>query len=258
MVASLKEIQAELVASENLISMGKLSAGVAHEIRNPLNAMKGAIVFLQRRRQEDPLVMEYTGLILEEIERLNRFVTEFLSFARQPKPTRVRVNLNDLIQSVLNLYAEELRQKHIGVALNLDPALPDIALDPQQLEQVFINLLVNAIHAMPDGGNLKIATAIGRAGHGSDNATRALIWIGDSGSGITETQLESIFEPFFSTKASGTGLGLPISRSIIEAHRGRMSVSSGAGRGTTVQLSLPIDHGDKRALPGKEREAIEA
>lgn len=258
MVTSLKEIQTELVASEKLISMGKLSAGVAHEIRNPLNAMKGAIVFLQRRRQEDPLTMEYTGIILEEIERLNCFVTEFLSFARQPKPARIRVNLNGLIQSVLNLYAEELRQKHIGIALNLDPDLPDIALDPQQIEQVFINLLVNAIHAMQGGGNLKIGTAIGSAGHGSDNATEALVKIADTGSGITETQLESIFEPFFSTKASGTGLGLPISRSIIEAHRGRLSVSSTAGRGTTVQLALPMDHGDKPALAGKEREAIEA
>jgi signal transduction histidine kinase len=258
MVASLKEIQTELVASEKLISMGRLSAGVAHEIRNPLNAMKGAIVYLQRRRQEDPLAMEYTGIILEEIERLNRFVSEFLSFARQPKPALTWVNLNGLIQSVLNLYAEEFRQKHIDIALNLDPALPDLALDPQQLEQVLINLLVNAIHAMPEGGDLKITTAIGRAGHGTDNTTTALIWIADTGSGITETQLDSIFEPFFSTKASGTGLGLPISRGIIEAHRGCLRVSSTTGRGTTIQLALPIGHGDKQVSAGKECKSIEA
>jgi signal transduction histidine kinase len=243
MVTSLKEIQTELLASEKLIAMGRLSAGVAHEIRNPLNAMKGAIVYLRRRRQEDHLAMEYTGIILEEIERLNRFVTEFLSFARQPKPTRVRVNLNGLIKSVLNLYTEEFRQNHIGLTLNLDPALPEIAVDPQQLEQVFINLLVNALHAMPDGGHLQIGTAIGRAGQGSADATEALIGIADTGSGITETQLESIFEPFFSTKACGTGLGLPISRGIIEAHRGRLRVSSTAGRGTTVQIALPIEQG---------------
>jgi signal transduction histidine kinase len=258
MVTSLKDIQTELVASEKLISMGRLSAGVAHEIRNPLNAMKGAIVYLQRRRRADPLAMEYTGIILEEIERLNRVVSEFLSFARQPKPTRVRVHLNELIQSVLNLYAGEFGQKHILIALDLDPSLPDLAVDPQQLEQVLINLLLNAIHAMPDGGQLKIKTGIGRARLGTDNAAGAYIWIADTGSGITEKQLESIFEPFFSTKASGTGLGLPISRGIIEAHGGRLSVSSTTGRGTMVQIDLPIDQDAKQALVDKEGEAIEA
>lgn len=240
MVQSLKQIQTQLVASERLISMGKLSAGVAHEIRNPLNAMKGAITYLQRRRQDDALSMEYTSIILEEIERLNRFVTEFLSFARQSNPKRVKTSLNGLITNILNLFDEQLQNNAILFDANLDEAIPDFPLDPQQLEQVFINVLVNAMDAMPNGGKLKVISALQSPDRLPDGRHWVLTQFVDNGIGIEQQELEEIFEPFYSSKESGTGLGLPISRGIIDAHGGRLVVSSLKGKGTTVRIMLPV------------------
>jgi signal transduction histidine kinase len=240
MVQSLHEIQTELLASERLISMGKLSAGVAHEIRNPLNAMKGAIVFLQRRRQDDPLSMEYTGIILEEIDRLNRFVTEFLSFSGQSVPKRVAASLNGLIKNILNLFEEEFRMRGIRIETRLDREMPDFRVDPQQLEQVFINLLVNGMDAMPGGGRLKVASAFQYDGQSADGESKALVWIEDCGMGIAKDLLDTIFEPFYSTKESGTGLGLPISKGIVEAHGGHLHLTSEPGLGTTVHIVLPV------------------
>lgn len=244
MVRSLKEIQTKLVVSERLISMGKLSAGVAHEIRNPLNAMKGAIAYLQRHRKDDALSMEYTGIVLEEIDRLNRFVTEFLSFARQSNPKRVKASINGLITNVLNLFDEQFRNNAILIDKKLDADIPDFPLDPQQLEQVFINILVNAVDAMPKGGRLMVTTVLQSPdpsiGAGPSVRTR----IDDSGTGIEPERIDEIFEPFFSSKESGTGLGLPISRGIVEAHGGHLTVSSRKGAGTTVQIVLPFPDAD--------------
>jgi signal transduction histidine kinase len=240
MVLSLKQIQTQLVASERLISMGKLSSGVAHEIRNPLNAMKGAITYLQRRRPDDALSMEYTSIILEEIERLNRFVTEFLSFARQSNPKKVKTSLNGLITNILNLFCEQFHNKAILVDANLDDAIPDFPIDPQQLEQVFINVLVNAMDAMPKGGKLTVISTFQPPGRLPDDRCWVLTQIDDNGIGIAQQELEEIFEPFYSSKESGTGLGLPISRGIIEAHGGSLAVHSQKGNGTTIRIMLPV------------------
>ncbi len=240
MVRNLREIQSKLVRSEKLISMGRLSAGVAHEIRNPLNAMKGAIVYLQRRRSDDPLMCEYTKLILEEIERLNQFVTEFLYFARQSAPKLAPTNLNELLQNTLNLFEEKLREKGINIVKNLDSSLPFLLIDPNQIEQVIVNLLINACDAMPEGGVLELSTKIIMEGKGVDSSFKALINIGDDGPGISHEHFQNIFDPFFSTKETGTGLGLPISLGIVESHGGKLKVLSQEGEGTKVIIELPI------------------
>ncbi|MBW1704709.1 MAG: HAMP domain-containing protein [Deltaproteobacteria bacterium] len=244
MVINLRDIQSELVRSEKLISMGRLSAGVAHEIRNPLNAMKGAIVYLQRRRSEDPLIQEYTHLILEEIERLNQFVTEFLYFARQSSPNLTPANLNELVRNTLNLFEEKFREKGINVIKHLDPSLPSLMIDPNQMEQVIVNLLINACDAMAEGGVLELSTEIKRDGQGADSSFRSLVKVEDDGAGIPHEHLQNIFDPFFSTKETGTGLGLPISLGIVESHGGKLKVMSQERKGTKVIIELPVMKND--------------
>jgi len=235
MIRNLREIQSELIRSEKLISLGRLSAGVAHEIRNPLNAMKGAIVYLQRRKPGDPLIEEYTQLILEEIERLDLFVTEFLYFAKQSVPKPVLTNLNDLIHNTLTLFDERLRQKTIKVTERLDPALSSVYVDPHQMEQVLLNLVINAIDAMPHGGVLDVSSLADGVGA----KPKAVIRFRDSGVGIPEHQLRNVFDPFYSTKEGGTGLGLPISLGIVESHGGELRIQSVEGQGTEAVIELP-------------------
>jgi two-component system NtrC family sensor kinase len=241
MVRNLRKIQTELIRSEKLISLGRLSAGVAHEIRNPLNAMKGAIVYLQKRRSEDSLMREYTQLILEEITRLNEFVTEFLYFARQSPPNRVPMDFNELLQNALNLLDEEFKDKGINVSFHADSSLPFLEIDPHQMEQVFLNLFVNAVHAMPGGGTLMVSTAVKKDGRKGITHVKAVAEVKDDGVGISQEHLKNIFDPFFSTKESGTGLGLPISLGIIEGHEGNIQILSKEGEGTTVSVELPLE-----------------
>jgi signal transduction histidine kinase len=241
MVRNLRKIQTELIRSEKLISLGRLSAGVAHEIRNPLNAMKGAIVYLKKSRSEDSVIHEYTQLILEEINRLNEFVTDFLYFAKQSPPNRVPTDCNELVQNALHLLDEEFRNKGVTVSLQVDSSLPLLEIDPHQIEQVFLNLFVNAVHAMPDGGTLTVSTAVQKGVRKGIKTLKAVVEVKDDGVGISQEYLKSIFDPFFSTKETGTGLGLPISLGIIEGHGGTMQIVSKEDEGTTVIVELPLE-----------------
>jgi two-component system, NtrC family, sensor kinase len=240
MVKNIARIQNELIRSEKLISLGRLSAGVAHEIRNPLNAMKGAVVHMQRRRAEDPLVAEYSQLVSEEIDRLNFFVTEFLHFARQPLPKPVPTDINQLILTTQNLFAKQLEESGIRLINRLDDELPQVSIDPNQMEQVLINLVINAMDAMPSGGVITFSSLLPVPDDPEDRTGRIRIEIQDTGVGISETNVESVFDPFFSTKESGTGLGLPISLGIVENHHGHMNIRSDLQKGTTVVIDLPV------------------
>ncbi len=242
MVRNLSRIQDELVRSEKLISLGRLSAGVAHEIRNPLNAMKGAVAFLRRRRADDPLIREYTGLVSEEIDRLNTFVTDFLTFARQSKPKRVPTDINQLILSTQELFEEQVRGRKIFFHNELEPNMPPLLADPHQMEQVIINLILNAMDAMPDGGEIRISSGVLREGFPIQGLPRARIVIRDQGMGIPEDGLKSVFDPFFSTKDTGTGLGLTLSLGIVENHGGTIYIESRERMGTRVIVEWPAEY----------------
>lgn len=236
MIRSLRDIQKELVASEKLISLGRLSAGVAHEIRNPLNAMKGAITYLQRRRTQDPMVMEYAEIISEEVDRLNQFVSDFLLYAKQSEPKKSPSDINELLQSIITLLHTEFIDKQIFVDFEPDYSLPSINVDQRQLQQVFLNVLINSIAAMDRGGRLTLTTEVQH----QEADTILRINIHDDGSGIDQKDLPYVFDPFFSTKDTGTGLGLPISFSIVENHGGHFHIGTGRNKGTTVTIELPI------------------
>lgn len=254
MVKNLARTQDELVRSEKLISLGRLSAGVAHEIRNPLNAMKGAIVYLQRRRSDDPLVEEYTQLVSEEIDRLSLFVTEFLFFARQSQPKVVPTDINRLVLSTQHLFEERARQSEIRFHNQLDPNLPLLAVDPHQIEQVIVNIVINAMDALPTGGDITFMSRLLKNTDASKGSRQFRLTIQDNGTGIPADQLNNVFDPFFSTKEDGTGLGLPLSLGIVENHGGRIRISSQAEIGTSVTIEWPerIKHSEKIQEPTDE------
>jgi signal transduction histidine kinase len=238
MIKNLARTQNELVRSEKLISLGRMSAGMAHEIRNPLNAIKGAVVHIRRRRPDDGLVQEYTQLVSEEIDRLNTLVTDFLYFSRQAKPKLVAADLNQLILSVQQLFAEQALQRDIRFNNRLAEGLPPVQLDIQQIEQVIVNLLVNAMDALPQGGTVSFSTFLIQSDDGTPKRVR--VEIRDNGIGIPEENLQSIFDPFFSTKETGSGIGLPLSLGVIESHDGTLTVRPRQQTGTLATFEIPI------------------
>jgi signal transduction histidine kinase len=219
--------------------MGKLSAGVAHEIRNPLNAMKGAITYLKKHQGNDQATAEFTQLILEEINRLSRFVNEFLHYAKLSAPKPVPADVNELIANTISLYSEELRVKQITLSKHLQSGLPVIPIDVKQMEQVLVNILINAIDSYQHPGSIKIRSHYQEQTIRFFSKSAVVITITDSGAGIPADHLKNIFDPFFSTKENGTGLGLPISLNIVENHGGMMTITSKENVGTEVVIVLP-------------------
>ena len=240
MVKNLAHTQNELIRSEKLISMGRLSAGVAHEVRNPLNAMKGAIEYLHRRCGDNLIVREYTQLVSEEIDRLSQFVSDFLCFAKELPPKPEPTDINALISSAVNLHKEPAQQRSIRFHEKLSPDLPLTWIDAGQMTQVLMNILINAMDALPKGGDITISSSWAPQGGTSEDMQRVRVTVEDNGIGISADQLKNIFDPFFSTKDNGTGLGLPISLGIVENHGGRIRVTSQEGRGTCVMLEWPL------------------
>jgi signal transduction histidine kinase len=245
MVHNLSRIQKELVRSEKLISLGRLSAGVAHEIRNPLNAMKGAMVHLGQKWGHEPLIRQYTELVAEEIDRLDRVVSEFLYFSKQAPPKPDAVEINRIILGTEDLLAGEAAKKGVRFQNRLALSLPLVLLDTHQMEQVFLNLFINAMDSLPEGGEIEVGTLV----MDMDGAEKLLVVVKDNGKGAGDENLPYVFDPFFTTKEDGTGLGLPLSLGIVEAHGGTIEMDSRSGRGTQVTIIFPL---------GKIREGIEA
>ena len=235
MTRELAKMQTELVRSEKLVSLGRLSAGVAHEIRNPLNAMKGAMVHLQQRWAHEPLIRQYTNLVSEEIDRLNRVVSDFLFFSKQAPPNRKTMDLNQCVLKVQEILAEQAEEAGVDFENHLDPKLPQAELDPYQVEQVLLNLVINALDASRLGGRVIFSTTCAP----NPVPTRICLAIRDQGRGIEEEDMAYVFDPFFTTKEDGTGLGLPLSLGIVEYHGGSLTLESKPGRGATATVIFP-------------------
>jgi len=218
--------------SERLAAMGELAASVAHEVRNPLAGMKGALQVLRGELAVKPSNLEVVDELLAQIARLENLVRDLLSYAR-PRAVNLQVfDLHELLDRLLRLYKDQADAAGITVQRIYGPGTVSLPADPQQMEQVFINLIHNAIQAMEEGGTLTLAT---RAEDGM-----IVISFEDSGAGIPAGDLKRIFQPFFTTKHRGSGLGLPIVKQILDAHGGRIELVSGVSRGTAATVYLPV------------------
>jgi len=228
----LERSQAQLVHAEKLAATGRLAASIAHEINNPLQAIHNCLHLVLNRPLTDEKKLRYLQMAQEEVERLITIVTRTLDFYRPSKGYRVPTQVNHLIESVLALAGKRLQHGRVRVHRKLAADLPPLSAVPDQLTQVFLNLVINAAEAMPEGGELTITTAR------QDNEMS--VSFGDTGPGISPEDAKQVFEPFYTTKATGTGLGLAISYGIIERHGGRITVESESGHGATFTVRLPI------------------
>jgi two-component system sensor histidine kinase HydH len=226
---------------DRLAAIGEMAAGLAHEIRNPLGAIKGAAQYLTV--DPDQPGTEFLSIIVEEVNRLNRVVSQFLDYARPFKAQPVPVDVNDVLRKTLQLLSTNGAGPQVEIALELDPALPTMQGDPELLKQVFLNLALNAVEAMPKGGKLTIQTRQGNvpAGSSRDRGRLLEVVFTDTGEGIAQKDLNNLFIPFYTTKERGTGLGLAICQRIVEGHGGAVRVRSRKGRGTTFIVQLPLE-----------------
>lgn len=222
----------ELVHVERLATAGKMSATFAHEIRNPLSSIKMLLQLLKKKANvgNDKQSEKYIESIIEEVDRVDMIVDGMMDFAQPAELNLKKCDINELIKSVLELMQGNLEHQKIELKKMLDLSLPGIKADPNKLKQVFMNLVLNAIQAMPEGGMLTVST------HQTDSAIE--IEFEDTGVGISDDNLKLIFEPFFTTKRSGTGLGLANAKRIIEQHNGEISIQSKIDTGTSVFIRL--------------------
>ncbi len=226
------QTEEQLRRADRLSALGELSAGMAHEIRNPLGSIKGAVEILRDDYSPDEAKYEFIQILLKETDRLNRIVQEFLGFARPKQPEFRQADVNDAVESVLALTAQEAKRSGITIEKRLDASIGRRSIDAGMLKQAFLNLILNAIQAMPNGGILTVESGI------HDGTIE--VKIADTGSGITEENRKKLFSPFFTTKKNGTGLGLAITYRIVENHRGRIVVASEPGKGTTFTVRIPV------------------
>ncbi|MBT9173677.1 MAG: Sporulation kinase E [Syntrophomonadaceae bacterium] len=219
---------------EKLALAGEIAAGIAHEIRNPLTVIQGYIQLLQKSTADTSRDSETYLVILEEIQRTNAIISDFLRFSRPDQPHVSMVQINELVENAAALLYGETLRKNVRFHLYPDPALPPLLLDKDQIIQVFLNLFTNALQAMPLGGSLSVLTQLDK------KRNQVLIHISDTGHGITPANLGKIFAPFFTTRDEGTGMGLSITHNIVNAHAGQICVESTPGQGSRFTISLPL------------------
>ena len=230
----IKKIHGQLFRSEKLASLGKLAAGVAHEINNPLTGvLTNASLLLEDFEKDDPR-KEDVQVIVNETIRCREIVKRLLDFSRQTKPQKKQTDVNVLIDNIILLVRNQTSFRNISIEKTLDEKLPQIMADPDQIQQVFINLILNAADVMPKGGRLILETKV------IPIKDFIEIRITDTGTGIPEELRTRIFDPFFTTKENGTGLGLALSYGIVEQHGGTINLESQIGKGTTFIIHLPI------------------
>ena len=242
MTGDLRDSRNELIRAERLATAGKMAASFAHEIRNPLSSMRMLAQMLMRKDDLSPERRKRSmAYILEEIERIDVIVKGFMDFARPAALDVAPHALNSVLEEVLNLMEANLNHHQIALEKQFSESLPAVVFDRDKLKQVFMNIVLNAMDAMPEGGTLRITTA--------REANQARVGVEDTGTGIPPDALRRLFEPFFTTKPQGTGLGLANARRILEQHGGNIQVKSSFGNGTTVSMWLPI--GADSRLAGK-------
>ena len=226
----------QMERADRLASVGEMSAGIAHEIKNPLAAISGAITVLSDDFAEDDPRREVIAKILEQISRLDKAATDLLYFGKPGKPQFNWVNVNELLKQTLFFVAQHPESRNVNQIQELTRNLPPVWVDEKQLQQVFFNVVINAIQAMKTGGTLLIQSDL----RDKEGRQVVRVLIGDSGPGISAEDIERIFQPFYTTKTQGTGLGLAICRQLMEQQGGEIRIASRLGEGTRVTIELPV------------------
>ena len=241
-------VYSQMKNRDRLTELGRMAAGLAHEIRNPLGAIKGAAQLLTEPTdatgEPDPASREFLGIILEEVDRLDRVLGSILDYARPNPGVKVPTDINSVVKQTLRILASERTSDDLQVEVLLDPSLPRVAIDPEQLRQVFMNLYRNGVQAMKGRGRITVSTRVRlglgtRPGQAGTDEPFVELTVADNGPGISQNVLRNLFQPFFTTKEKGTGLGLATSKNIIEGAGGRIEVRSYEGKGSTFSIVLP-------------------
>jgi len=232
-LVEVRRLQQEVERTKRLASLGSLAAGVAHEIRNPLSSVKGFATYFREKLKDSPQDRDTATTMIQEVERLDRVIGQLLEFAR-PSTLKIKpVRVTDLIRHSLKLIEGDARTKGVEVKADLPANLPQALMDADRMNQVLLNLYLNAIQAMDGGGLLQVTVSR------DDSRKLTTITVSDNGRGIEPADQERIFDPYFTTKSDGTGLGLAIVHKILDAHGGSIKVRSQTGVGTTVTMTLP-------------------
>jgi signal transduction histidine kinase len=218
--------------AERLFALGQLSAGLAHEVRNPLASIAGAAGILQREPHRERKDAECLEIISKECQRLNGLLTEFLEFARPRAPHYQTIDFPLVIDPVMELAAHAVGGKPVALRTEISPDLAPVECDPGLLKQVLLNLIINAIQATPGSGEVLLSAGLGNG--------RLLIKVRDEGCGVSRADRDRMFDPFFTTKENGTGLGLSVAHQIVEQHGGILTAEANFGRGMTFSVSLPL------------------
>jgi len=238
--------EAQLRRAESLAALTTLAAGVAHEIKNPLASIRIQLGIIRRilekncAKKTEP-IFHNISLVEQEIDRLNSIVVDFLFAVRPMDITLIRNRVEDVIKEVVEIMGNEASAHHINIVSEFEDNLPEVMIDPKHLKQALLNIVKNAIAAMPNGGTLTISAVT--------RHDELQISISDTGIGIPEELLAKIFEPYFTTKESGTGLGLTITFKIIKEHNGEITVESKPSKGSTFTIHLPIPQPEQKSLP---------
>lgn len=257
----IQTLERQLHRADRLASLGQMAAGVAHEIKNPLASIRTFVQLVKRKRQDNNFIEKFDRIVLQELDRINFIVEELLELARPARLHCVMVSLPEILQRVLDVYSERCVQQTIRLKIDLTAVLPMLMADVEQLHRCFGNIVLNAIEAMPDGGEFTVLcrpvpkalvdfTPPGQRGHRAPEtgeyagtldlyATDVEVIFQDTGVGIPPAQVEAVFTPFWTTKPKGTGLGLALTHKIIEEHGGSIHLTSAVDQGTTVTVRLP-------------------
>jgi two-component system NtrC family sensor kinase len=236
---NLKQSQSIIRRADRLSSLGMLTAGLAHEIRNPLVAIRTFTQLLPERYQDQEFREMFQSLAMKEVDRICELVNDLLSFARPSTPNVSAQDVNEIVGNIARILQSQAKEKDVKIGLHMAAKLPKIFIDKEQIKQVCMNLILNAIQSIENGGSVEIGTHL----YGENGSARFVqIEVRDSGIGIPEKDIENIFNPFFTTKKDGSGLGLSISHQIIKEHGGYMVVESQVGKGTSFFIRLPVSY----------------